>query len=453
MQPYTWTSTHRPSPRRRSSTPRSKPRSAIVSSRLSLSHSLSRSHDLPKSYFSFRRKTTYILEEEGFPENRHLGAAATPLRTQPSFCKFVTESPVVYHGRASGFAPCSYDIVFSVEDNEVSNCHDVKEMRAHFKFYAIKLGPDNVCPNPLIPFWDGKVRDCTSFAVLRSHVYFLGGVEYITVPEWSLRAIGDVCKLRVSPSGAKEWVRTSPMICPRYCPQPLVLGGKMYVCNSYRGGGILPPPHWGEVFNPANGKWELIPNPPNYPEKRIIIYAALQNPDRVIVAHRVAGDRNSAIFYAYNVQNRSWSMLMPAERNLHRLCQRYGRDAWLKEAVGVNDTLYWIRRPEDFRLRDDILFVAYDLNLDMWLEGHLKGPASFFMEDYSALPIFLHLGQQRFCLLQNAADNNDYVRALTVDVSHMPSETLSISVVWDQKYGMEPTRSGIRPSLAYCSIR
>ena len=78
-------------------------------------------------------------------------------------------------------------------------------------------------------------------------------------------------------------------------------------------------------------------------------------------------------------------MLAPGRRNLHPLCLNGGGgDHWLEGAVGVNNTLYWIRRADNARLeKDHLLFLAYDLNLDMWLEGHLKGSASFFFRNKS----------------------------------------------------------------------
>jgi hypothetical protein len=98
-------------------------------------------------------------------------------------------------------------------------------------------------------------------------------------------------------------------------------------------------------------------------------------------------------------------------------------------------------------LKDDILFIAYDLDLDLWLEGRLKGFGRFFFQDYGTLglrwlgrpPAFLHLEKQRFCLLQYADD--DYVRCVVVDVSHMPQEKsliyrlFGIKIMqWNQKY-------------------
>jgi hypothetical protein len=101
--------------------------------------------------------------------------------------------------------------------------------------------------------------------------------------------------------------------------------------------------HWVEVFDPANETCELVPNPPKYFVRsisdRILLSAALQNPDRLVVAHRVPTEPYSAIFYAYDLQHRSWKMLEPAKRKLPRY--RVVRDeVWLERAVSVDNTLY-----------------------------------------------------------------------------------------------------------------
>jgi hypothetical protein len=81
---------------------------------------------------------------------------------------------------------------------------------------------------------------------------------------------------------------------------------------------------------------------------------------------------------------------VPAKRKLHHMC----KEDWVGRAVSVGNTLYWIER--DTVLNDDILFIAYDLGLNMWLEGRLKGHGIFFFQDYGILgcearcPSFLH---------------------------------------------------------------
>jgi hypothetical protein len=154
---------------------------------------------------------------------------------------------------------------------------------AHSKWYTIKIGPGKVYPNPLVPFWSGKIPEAAGLVALGSYLYSFGGTRN-DKERWA--GSSDVCKLRINPV-AKEWVRVNPMICRRYCPEPWLLGGKLYVSNSMH---LQLSSHWGEVFDPSNGKWELVPDPPNYPPRsyldHINISAALQNPDRLILAHR-----------------------------------------------------------------------------------------------------------------------------------------------------------------------
>jgi hypothetical protein len=179
-----------------------------------------------------RRKTIFPMEEEeeeeeeGISENRHLGAAATPLQTRPSLCKFVTESSVGYHGYASVFASRSYNIVFCLA--EKGEWDDDGKAWAHSKWYTIKIGPGKVYPNPLVPFWSGKIPEAAGLVALGSYLYSFGGWRN-DKERWA--GSSDVCKLRINPV-AKEWVRVNPMICRRYCPEPWLLGGKLYVSNS-----------------------------------------------------------------------------------------------------------------------------------------------------------------------------------------------------------------------------
>ncbi|GLT57378.1 hypothetical protein SLA2020_303560 [Shorea laevis] len=160
-------------------------------------------------------------------------------------------------------------------------------------------------------------------------------------------------------------------------------------------------------------------------------------------------------------------MLAPSKRKLHRFSVGRHED-WCQEgAVSANNTLYWIHHADKFRDRlDEILLIAYDLDLDVWLEGHIKGIKNLFSLDYqpgcdcdgdgdggAMLPVFLHLEKQRFCLLQRQVGENDYLHCVVVDVFHMTEEkTLQISVAWDQKYSMEPCGGIYDTVLGYCDI-
>jgi len=206
---------------------------------------------------------------------------------------------------------------------------------------------------------------------------------------------------------------------------------------------------WGEVFEPANGKWEALPNPPNYPfeyPECIFMSTALENPSGIIAVYRAKDNDYFDIFYVYDVQRRFWGMLAPVKCKLHRLCDV----RWQARAVSVSNTLYWIERPDNEEFKDDILFIAYDLDLDLdlWLEGSLKG----HIGAEGRHPGFLRLEKHKFCLLECADD--DYLCCAMVEISRMPpTKTLGISVAWDQKHVMEPKKSRRSPTvLAYCDI-
>lgn len=406
-----------------------------------------------------RRRKMKSSEEQGIPKKKHSnGVATTLLPPRSSLAEFLNVSPPVPHTHASPLAPNTFHIVFCVDQDELEEDGEGKMWRKA-KWFLMKIGPGKVDPNPLVPFWTGNVPGQARLVPLGSHIYSFGGMSHTAGPDGlQNRPMRDVCKLGITPRVAKEWIPISLMRSPRCCPQVSLLGSKIFVCNSFYDRLSL---HWGEVFDPANGKWKVLPNPPSYPPVflgRIIISVALKNPDRIIVAYRVAHDPYSAIFYAYNVQNRCWGML--GRRKLHPLCG-YRDDVWLERPRIVNNTLYWIDRSDDLQLQDDILFIAYDLDLDMWLEGDLKGFGIFFFQDYQRWgcdgcngrsPVFRHLEKQRFLLLQCADD--DYLRCVVVEVSHMPRvKSLNISVVWNLKYAMEPKICrGVPTVIIYADI-
>jgi hypothetical protein len=144
------------------------------------------------------------------------------------------------------------------------------------------------------------------------------------------------------------------------------------------------------------------------------------------VAFCVPEDTSSAIFYEYNVQHCSWKELGPGRRKLHPM---YCND-WVSSAVSVGNRLYWVRRKYD---DVTLLMIAYDLDLDVWLEGPVKGLESssfshYVLKDGPGLPGLIHLEKQRFCLLECTIDN--YLRCVVIDVSHrLLDKTLGMSVV------------------------
>jgi hypothetical protein len=384
-----------------------------------------------------KRKTT---EEGGSPQKEKKNYS-TPLMYEA----LTHKSANTYHGAAPLLSPCSLDIFFCLRKfNETATSLysiNVEANRPH------KVYPESL----LIPFWKGKLPANGFLAAAlgsHSHIYCFSRGKSPT------RGIRDVYKLRVTPHIAKEWVpiAISPLISPDYHMKPLVSGGKLYVSNYFSYHNKLFS-HWGEVFDPTDEKWEAVPNPPIYPwnsrntENSIIISAVLENPDRIIAAYRVPNEPNEgyyyAIFYAYNVQHKHWEKLKPSKREL----VFFDEEDYLHVAhVCVNNTLYWIK--PGMGVKDDLLFIAYDLDLDMWLQGCLNGFGRFFFQDYSLWdsdsgyrPAFIHLEKQRFCLLQRSEDYG-YLRYLVIEISRMPNKrTLGISVLWDHKFEMEPKTS------------
>jgi hypothetical protein len=81
------------------------------------------------------------------------------------------------------------------------------------------------------------------------------------------------------------------MISGRRSEHASVLGGKIYVLNDRCWNHT--DPHWCEVFDHVNRRWEALPNPPTYLQNGLIFYAALDNPNRIIGAFRVPVDTPS----------------------------------------------------------------------------------------------------------------------------------------------------------------
>ncbi|KAE8021227.1 hypothetical protein FH972_007135 [Carpinus fangiana] len=162
--------------------------------------------------------------------------------------------------------------------------------------------------------------------------------------------------------------------------------------------GTCPTVHWGEVFYPNNGKWEALPDPP-YDMSFIILSATLENPSWILVAFHVPDTRYSS-------------------------CNEKEED-----------------KEEAFLEEEEAFLIAYNLDLDTWLQGSLKhlGISS------DPVPCLLHLENKRFCLLQTVCDylssaekENTNVCCVVVDISHMPEENrLVISLVWEQKYNVD----------------
>jgi hypothetical protein len=160
------------------------------------------------------------------------------------------------------------------------------------------------------------------------------------------------------------------------------------------------------------------------------ISAALENPNRILVTSQVPsvpGDYSgniSAIFFVYDVGHGYWKMLEPAQRKIHPKCPL---GAPLGMAQAVANFLYWIT--------EDLKLLCYDLDLDMWLLGPLDGIV--LRHGHPFLPVFVHLENHRFCILQCPLyeDNDYYIQCNIVDVTRIPEEkSLDVSVVWSHKF-------------------
>jgi hypothetical protein len=341
------------------------------------------------------------------------------------------------------FSPCSYDIIFCVPFFDANRAVDPIYAWSSFEWYSCNIhadSPDKVYPKRLSPFWKGQTPFSAAFVALGSHIYCFGGRASSREP------IRDVSKLRIAPRVDKEWVSVFPkMISGRYYSSASVLGGKVYIRShdhSYHTGA-----HWSEVFDPVNGKWEALPNPPMYTDDWLIICATLENPDRIIAAFCVLEDYNYATFYEYDVHHRSWKELEPARRKIHPMCRR----EWLQRTLSVGNTLYWIERRHD-----EIMLIAYDVDLDVWLERHVEGLETSCIpyDELSGgpgLPRLLHLEKRRFCVLECTVD--DCLHCLVFDVSHTRDKSMGISFAWEQKYKVGPKeRKGLPHILHYCTL-
>jgi hypothetical protein len=317
----------------------------------------------------------------------------------------------LYH-RPSKF---SYDIFFTVplvQNEEVLS-----------KLYAVNIhadGPGEVNVESLKPLWTGKLPELCGFAALGSHVYCLGGRTSFGDP------IREVRKIQVLPCIPEEpkWVPASPIISPRVSPFVEVVGSKIFVCNSsfYKPAHSDPDnAHWGELFDPVNGKSEYIPDPP-FPARAVIsVSATPEKPEILLLAFHER--RSVCVFCLYNVESRSWKMLPPVFSILYH-------DQWQVKVLTVGNILYCVDRTK---------LIAYNLELDMLLEASLWD-LGFFEDDMDFCPAsiceFIHLEKQRFCFLNNVFE--DYLHCFVVDVFHMPEKkALGISVVWEQKYAVD----------------
>jgi hypothetical protein len=294
----------------------------------------------------------------------------------------------------------------------------------------------------ILRVWKGRmpVELPASFAALGSELFCVGGRlrrpgiprSFFTI---SHPPIPDIYALDINSPGEKDWIRVGSTISPRLEPHSLVIDGKLYVLSGFDHDTYdysSSDPH-GEVFDPVTGLWEALPDAP-WRKKSQIISAALENPNRILVASIDQGDIDagcfdtSATFFTYDVQNRSWECLQPCRRNMHHDCPVGPRGT----AIAVGNILYWITNKAKL--------LAYDLDLDLWLLGSIEGPGipwvvcqRWWFQPH--LPCLIHLEDQRFCIIQRTAHKDQNIECVLFDVSRMPKKKkLRISFVSTIKY-------------------
>jgi hypothetical protein len=266
------------------------------------------------------------------------------------------------------------------------------------------------------PFWEGHHSFDFSFAALGSTIYCFGPDDSV----FKLGAVGPM---------TDRWIRAPSMNTHRNQPHKWVLGSKLYLLGSDRRDLEM----FAEVFDPVINKWVVLPEPP-YEMSYFIVSAALENPNRILVALKVpqapsegcSYDNLSAVFFVYDVGHGDWKTLEPAQRKIHRSCP-FGLFGM---AQAVANFLYWITKGREL--------LCYDLDLDMWFLGPLDGIV--LPHDEAFLPVFVHLENHRFCILQCPLykDNDYYIQCDIIDVTRISEEeSLGVSVVWSHKFKMD----------------
>jgi hypothetical protein len=352
----------------------------------------------------------------------------------PTCSSIIEASPSSLQSPAGNiFSRPSYDIVFFMSFLHRVGVLDIsKDGMDLVKLYKIKiytdsrrLEDDESRVMKIRPFWKGLRPAFSSFAALDRDFYCLGGqsspgpafVPYAYV---------------LTNSRPYCWVPLPHMNFPRIEPPCLVLDGNVYVLSGHFGvpfgSDDSASTHRGdlEVYRPRDGRWDVLPDPP-IPLGYHFMYAALENPSRILVAVLTApNEGHEAVFCVYDVKLGNWELLDNPERQLHGMCPR-GLGG---KALSVGNTLYWITD-------NDHMLLAYLLDLDKWLLGDLGclDLSIFGYREWNP-PILLHLQDQRFCMVQSAPGN--LVHCVILDVLHKPIQNmLEISVVSVEKFKVE----------------
>ena len=252
----------------------------------------------------------------------------------------------------------------------------------------------------------------------------------------------------------EDWKPGLPMNFARYNPHTMVVDHKLYVL-----GGFLPNQNqavgWIEVFDPEEKKWESLPSPSDQIHSSIMISGLLESKKEIIIAkHR--WDFHPLLFYSYNITTRCWNKLSlhsDSEASVHSNVERTViRPPNIGRAVTVGNTLYWISTEEH---NHECIISAYDLVSKMWFEDRLNTATIFgrrerFSSIYSRGPGFLHLVDQKFCLLlQSSVPKKDpqssieYLYCVILDISpiyeheHEDWGKFELKTVSVQKYSMD----------------
>lgn len=125
-------------------------------------------------------------EEPSSPMDGHLGTAAMlfpPLSSRSPMVAFLTQHSTanIYHRPPKR----SYDICFCLPLSP-----DDKNEPKLARWYTINIyadGPGKVYPEPLIPFWKGKLPVLCGFAALGSRIYCFGGYNHGCKKEEAIR--------------------------------------------------------------------------------------------------------------------------------------------------------------------------------------------------------------------------------------------------------------------------
>ncbi|KAH7839710.1 hypothetical protein Vadar_007741 [Vaccinium darrowii] len=223
-------------------------------------------------------------------------------------------------------------------------------------------------PEGLKPFYkSGSMSQCSVFAAVGSSLFVAGG--FVETPSYT-GPTDNIYRFDTTlPEKDRCWY-VSKMLCPRLCPQTLVMDGKLYIVG---GGGsksvgsdgryYVASGPWGEVFDPSSLK-SSIPLPlPEYPPflkdiGRCTVTAALHASKRIFVA---SSEPPSDTAYGYDVVDRVWGELG------HKVDFSAIRGQGQPAVVRNGTTLCWLAKSEA-----DVIY-AYDLVLKGWFRSPIRG--------------------------------------------------------------------------------